>query len=153
MNFFIHAIGFMRKNQPEEILVRDYLSKIKGRAEIREYEERKNLPIPWLKKNEAALLLKDLPEKVFVVALDEHGKQMDSVEFADLVQKVQNMGISKMAFLIGGAFGHGEEVKKRADILLSLGKMTFPHFLARAVLSEQLYRAQTILDGHPYHKE
>ena len=72
----------------------------------------------------------------------------------DLAQKLENWrlnGVSKICFLIGGADGHTDEVRKRADLILSFGKLTFPHMLIRAVLAEQIYRAQTILNGHPYH--
>lgn len=88
----------------------------------------------------------------YVIAMDEKGKQMDSQEFASLLSKLESMGTSKLYFLIGGADGHEPETLKKANLTLSLGKMTLPHKMARLLLIEQIYRAFTINSGHPYHK-
>jgi len=77
---------------------------------------------------------------------------MDSVGFADRLKGWRDAGIGDVAFLIGGADGHGSEVRKRADLLLSFGPMTWPHLMVRGMLAEQLYRASTIIAGHPYHR-
>ena len=106
-----------------------------------------------LKNAEADLLLSDVPEKAKVVVLDEHGDTLSSREFAKKLGTWQVQGTNTIAFLIGGADGHGQKVKQRADLMLSFGRMTLPHFLMRVVLTEQIYRAQTILDGHPYHRD
>ncbi|HUS20020.1 MAG TPA: 23S rRNA (pseudouridine(1915)-N(3))-methyltransferase RlmH [Terriglobales bacterium] len=86
-----------------------------------------------------------------LVLLDSRGKQMSSEEFAAFLDKHQQMGTQHLWFAVGGADGFGEEARKAAAAQLSLGKMTLPHELARVVLLEQLYRAFTILKGHPYH--
>ena len=104
------------------------------------------------KIREGELLLAAVPERALVVALDERGKHVSSADFAKLIGKWGSSG-STIAFLIGGADGHGDAVRARADHLLALGTMTWPHLLVRAMLCEQLYRAQQILAGHPYHRE
>ncbi len=88
----------------------------------------------------------------YVIALDETGRHLDSVAFAALIRQQRDAGCAAMTFLLGGADGHGPEVRARANVMLSLGAMTLPHGLARVVLAEQLYRAATILSGHPYHR-
>ena len=86
-----------------------------------------------------------------LVLLDSRGKQMSSEEFATFLDKHQQMGTQQLWFAVGGADGFSDEARKAAATQLSLGKMTLPHELARVVLLEQLYRAFTILKGHPYH--
>jgi 23S rRNA (pseudouridine1915-N3)-methyltransferase len=86
------------------------------------------------------------------VLLDEHGKQMSSEEFAALLGRWRDDGVREARFLIGAADGHGEEVRAKADLLLGFGAMTWPHLMVRAMLAEQLWRATSILAGHPYHR-
>jgi 23S rRNA (pseudouridine1915-N3)-methyltransferase len=87
-----------------------------------------------------------------VVALDERGKSLDSSAFATLLGRWQDEGLGDLAFVIGGAEGLSPAVLERADLALSFGQMTWPHLLVRVLLAEQLFRAQCILDGHPYHR-
>lgn len=87
------------------------------------------------------------------VLLDERGSALDSRGFAELLGRWRDDGARRAAFLIGGADGHGAEARAAADATLSLGVMTWPHALARVMLAEQIYRAQTILLGHPYHRD
>ena len=101
---------------------------------------------------EAAALLKGLPQGAFVAALDGRGKALTSEAFAARIADVRDRGTQVMAFLIGGPEGLGAPVLARADMTLSLGPMTWPHLLARAMLGEQLWRAASILSGHPYHR-
>ena len=86
-----------------------------------------------------------------LVLLDSRGKQLSSEEFAEFIRDRRDRGSQELILAIGPANGWSDETRKRADVLLSLGKMTLPHELARVVLAEQLYRAFTILAGHPYH--
>jgi 23S rRNA (pseudouridine1915-N3)-methyltransferase len=102
--------------------------------------------------DEAKALLSALPPDAYTVALDERGKSMTSPEFAELLKKQRESGKAQMIFLIGGADGLSETVRRRADLLLSFGAMTLPHQMIRVLLLEQLYRAATILQGHPYHR-
>lgn len=101
---------------------------------------------------EAAALLARVPERATVIALDEGGRQLSSEDFAALLADWRDSGVPRACFLIGGPDGHGAAVTGRADLSLSLGRLTLPHGLARIVLAEQLYRAATILAGHPYHR-
>ena len=86
------------------------------------------------------------------VLLDERGTQLSSEEFAALLGRWRDEGMREARFLIGAADGHGDEARSRADLLLAFGAMTWPHLLARAMLAEQLWRATSILAGHPYHR-
>ena len=86
------------------------------------------------------------------VLLDEHGRQMTSEEFAALLSRWRDEGVREARFHIGAADGHGEQARAQADLLLAFGAMTWPHLLARAMLAEQLWRATSILAGHPYHR-
>lgn len=95
---------------------------------------------------------KKLDLNSFKVALCVEGLELSSEEFARRICKVQNLGFSKVSFLIGGAFGLSELVKKASNVKLSLSRMTLPHGLARLFLVEQIYRAMTILNGGSYHK-
>ncbi len=100
---------------------------------------------------EAGSLLFSLPDNAFVVALDETGKNLSSEDFAKRIEKESESGRA-IVFFVGGSWGLAEEVRKRADLVLSFGKETLPHILARIVLLEQLYRAETIIKGKTYHK-
>jgi 23S rRNA (pseudouridine1915-N3)-methyltransferase len=104
------------------------------------------------KAEEAARLLKAAAPAGARVVLDEGGKALASEAFAKWLAQTRDGGCKGLAFLIGGPDGHGPEVAQGATLKLSLGAMTLPHGLARAVLIEQLYRATTILSGHPYHR-
>lgn len=87
-----------------------------------------------------------------IVMLDERGKQLSSEEFAALLGRWRDDGVRETRFLIGPADGHDPEERARADLLLAFGAATWPHLLARAMLMEQLFRATSILAGHPYHR-
>jgi 23S rRNA (pseudouridine1915-N3)-methyltransferase len=102
--------------------------------------------------DEAQKLLKATAEADLRIALDEHGKQLTSQAFSADLGRRRDGGVRSLAFLVGGADGHHETVRSAAALTLSLGPMTLPHGLARIVLVEQLYRAVTILAGHPYHR-
>jgi len=104
------------------------------------------------KEDEAKRLLAKLPNEARIIALDERGKNPTSELFARLLERHRDEGCTELAFLIGGADGHGEAVLSGAHETMSLGAMTLPHGLARVVLQEQLYRAATIIAGHPYHR-
>jgi len=104
------------------------------------------------KADEGRRVLKSFGADAHLVVLDETGSLMTSETFAQDLRTRTLAGLSELVFAIGGADGHGDEVRARANSLLSLGRMTLPHGLARVVLAEQLYRAATILTGHPYHR-
>ncbi|PTM96103.1 23S rRNA (pseudouridine(1915)-N(3))-methyltransferase RlmH [Mycoplana dimorpha] len=104
------------------------------------------------KREEAALLDKSLPADTVLVLLDERGKALGSEDFAELIGRWRDGGKRDVTIAIGGADGLDPALHARADAVLNLGKMTWPHQLVRILIAEQLYRATTILSGHPYHR-
>jgi 23S rRNA (pseudouridine1915-N3)-methyltransferase len=123
-----------------------------GRVSLSEVEERRNLAPEALKAREAERLLAAVPAGALIVALDETGRTMTTAAFARWLAERRDGGVQDLAFLIGGAEGLAKEIVERADLVLSLGPMTWPHLLVRGLLMEQLYRAQCIWSGHPYHR-
>lgn len=152
MRLTLAAVGRARPG-PETDLFRQYARRLTPALTLREVEERRPLPTDRLKAREAELLLGCVPAGAVAVALDEHGRQLESRAFAARLQGWRDGGAPELVLLIGGADGHGAAVRERADLLLSLGAMTWPHMLVRALVAEQLYRAQAILAGHPYHRD
>jgi 23S rRNA (pseudouridine1915-N3)-methyltransferase len=104
-----------------------------------------------LKKQEGETILEWLDKDDYVILLDERGKQLSSPELANFLQQKANESIKKLIFLIGGVYGVDESVFKRANYTWSLSKLVFPHMLVRLILTEQLYRACTILKNEKYH--
>lgn len=151
MRVLLAAVG-KAKPGPELDLFHQYCRRLTPPPVIREVEEKRPLASAQLKLREAELLLGTVPAGAMVVALDERGRDMTSPDFAEKIRGWRDGGIGDIAFLIGGADGHGDAVRERADLLLCLGRMTWPHMLVRALLAEQLWRAQAILSGHPYHR-
>ena len=101
---------------------------------------------------EAQDIMKAIPNDAYVVAMCVEGKQMPSEGMAELIAARENSGKPRLCFVIGGSFGLADSVKARADMKLSMSKMTFPHHLARVMLIEQLYRGFKINEGSRYHK-
>jgi 23S rRNA (pseudouridine1915-N3)-methyltransferase len=130
-----------------------YAGRIVPPPAIVELEAKHRLPPAQLKAREAELILEALPPGATLVALDARGAAWSSREFADHLSDWRDRSITDLAFAIGGAEGLGAVVFDRAQATLSLGPMTWPHLLVRGMLLEQLYRAQQILAGHPYHRE
>ena len=149
MKIRIIAVGKIKKSPEKELI--DYYSKIsKWATEIIEVEV-KNFSNPEHRRElEAAEILKHT-EGHTLFPLEERGKQLDSIEFAALIQKELDSG-RVPCFIIGGADGLHTKVTSIAKNIISFGKMTMPHMLVRAVLAEQIYRAGTIISNHPYHK-
>jgi 23S rRNA (pseudouridine1915-N3)-methyltransferase len=137
---------------PERDLYEHYAGRIRWSLTLRELEEKKKLPPAELIRREGELLLDAVPDKSVLVALDRRGKVLDSEAFARRLERWRDDGMADIAFLIGGADGHGEPLLAKASLVLSFGAMTWPHLLARAMLAEQIYRAQQLLAGHPYHR-
>ena len=146
MKILILAIGKMKKNAPEALIIAEYAKRLSWTLEIKEKDNASQA-------EEAAFLLGSVPDGAKVVVLDERGENMSSSELAKRIGNWQAHGASCICFLIGGADGHLPEVRERADLVLSFGKLTLPHLLMRAVLAEQIYRVESILKGHPYHRE
>lgn len=151
MKNHILAIGKLRGVEAE--WCEEYGKRLHGEVKVREMAAPKSLPQAETQKVEADLLLKAIPAKGFVVLLDEHGKDMTSRDFSALLTKWQDQGVSDLVFVIGGADGVTADVKNRANFTLGFGRLTWPHRLVRVMLLEQLYRAQQIKSGHPYHRD
>ena len=98
-------------------------------------------------------VLAKLDSHAFIFVMDERGKSIASVPFAHKLEDIAADDVNRIQFVIGGADGLSEVIRKKADFLLSFGAQTWPHMLARIMLAEQIYRAQQILAGHPYHRE
>jgi 23S rRNA (pseudouridine1915-N3)-methyltransferase len=143
------AVGRLRDGPEAELFAR-YNARLRPGFTLVELQEGRGAPIE-VKRREGAAMLAALPENAFVVALDLGGEMPDSVRFAAMLDRW--LGTSRrVCFLIGGAEGLDLPILSRADAKLSLGTMTWPHFLARAMLAEQVYRARSIVAGHPYHR-
>jgi 23S rRNA (pseudouridine1915-N3)-methyltransferase len=143
------AIGRLRGG-PESELFGRYNARLRPPLTVVELPEERGTPL-IVKRKEAAALKAAVPRGAFAVALDLGGDPLGSEAFAGRLG--QWSGLSRpVCFLIGGAEGLDASVIRRADHVLSLGAMTWPHFLVRAMLAEQLYRAQAIARGHPYHR-
>ena len=151
MRIAIVAVGKARVS-PERDLYRHYAARISWPLTLIEVEEKKRLPPPALKEAEGRLLLAAVPARATVWALDGGGRTLDSEALASAIGRLRDGGTGDLALLIGGADGLSDEVLRRANFTLSLGAMTWPHMLVRGMLGEQLYRAQQILAGHPYHR-
>ena len=106
-----------------------------------------------IKKAEAATILKALSAKDILILLDETGKMISSPGLAKLIQQNANQSAQRIVFLIGGAYGVDDDIKSRANFTWSLSELVFPHMLVRLILSEQLYRACSILANEKYHHE
>lgn len=121
--------------------------------EIPDVKNARNLTPDLLKKEEAKLFLNQIENTDLVVLLDEKGKQFTSREFAQKLDSYQNNSIKKICFLVGGAYGFSEEMYQRANEKISISKMTFTHQMIRLFFVEQIYRADQILQGKPYHND
>jgi 23S rRNA (pseudouridine1915-N3)-methyltransferase len=153
MRVTLIAIGRLRAGPLAEAFA-DYVGRLKAgrwKLELVELEERRKVEGAELMAREATLLLDAIPRGAFAIALDPRGKAATSELFAAQLGQLRDAA-RDVAFLIGGADGFDERVRKSADRLLSLGVMTWPHMLVRVMLAEQLFRAQSILSGHPYHR-
>lgn len=151
MRILLAAVGRARKG-PARDLFDDYVRRLNWPLTLREVEARRPLAAAARKRREAELLLAAVPEGACAVALDESGRTLSSAGLADRLAAWQQEGRGDVAFLIGGPDGLHPSVLERAELVLSLGPMTWPHLLVRVMLAEQLYRAQSILAGHPYHR-
>ena len=122
-------------------------------VEIPDVKNAKNLSPDLLKKEEAKLFLNQTENSDFVVLLDEKGKQFTSREFAAKIENWMNSSVKKVSFFIGGAYGFSDEIYERANEKMSLSKMTLTHQMIRLFFVEQIYRADQILQGKPYHND
>lgn len=125
---------------PEAELVERYVKRIVWPMKVTELPDRGGQPAP-------------LPANSVAVLMDERGSALSSMDLARKLEAWRDGGKREARFVIGAADGHGDEERRKADLLLSFGPATWPHLLARAMLAEQLFRATSILANHPYHRE
>ncbi|MCP4329485.1 MAG: 23S rRNA (pseudouridine(1915)-N(3))-methyltransferase RlmH [Alphaproteobacteria bacterium] len=152
MRILITAVGRLRSG-PEKTLYEHYIGRLTWTVTAREVEDRRGGTSKARRQRECGLLLAALPEAAITVALDETGQALTSSAFAQRIGQWRDNGQRDIAFAVGGADGLDDRIRRRADLVLSFGKATWPHLLVRALLAEQLYRAQQILANHPYHRD
>lgn len=159
MRLVVIAVGRLKKGPERDLAARfeDRIAKA-GRAigcrpvEIVEIDESRAREAADRVKQECKIILGALPARAATIVFDERGEAWSSDAFAKRLGRFRDEGREALAFVIGGPDGVAEAMRQRADSVVSFGKMTFPHQLVRIMLLEQLYRAITILSGHPYHR-
>ncbi|MCF6320311.1 MAG: 23S rRNA (pseudouridine(1915)-N(3))-methyltransferase RlmH [Rhizobiaceae bacterium] len=160
MKIKIAAIGKLKAG-PEQELFSRYLKRSRnsgvqvGISEIsvQEYSESKAASVSQRKQQEANLLISNPGNGSVLVAFDENGRDLTSAQFSQYLAKERDDGVNEMVMVVGGADGLGDELLKSASTTIRLGAMTWPHQIVRILLAEQIYRAITILSGHPYHRQ
>jgi 23S rRNA (pseudouridine1915-N3)-methyltransferase len=160
MRIQLFAVGRM-KSGPERELADRYFDRFAKVAPplglefggVSEIPESRARDADRRKREEAAKLAESLSSGSLLILLDERGKSLSSSDFAVLIAKHRDSGARGMTFAIGGADGHAEESRQKAQMVISFGAVTFPHQIMRMLIAEQLYRAATIISGHPYHRE
>jgi 23S rRNA (pseudouridine1915-N3)-methyltransferase len=151
MRIVVAAVGRWKRD-PTRALFDAYRQRCRWPIELKEVVARKGGDAPDVQADESAQLLAAVPDGAPLIALDARGRALTSGAFADWLAARRDDGDRTIAAAIGGADGLTDAVRQRADLTLALGAMTWPHMLVRVMLAEQLYRAQCILDGHPYHR-
>jgi 23S rRNA (pseudouridine1915-N3)-methyltransferase len=145
------AVGRLKAG-PERDLIDGYAKRLKGRFEIVEIDDRRTAGASDGKRREAEAIRTRIPDGAVVVALDETGRAPTSDDLARKLAAWRDSGRAAVVFVIGGADGLDEGFRASCDAVIAFGPMTWPHKLVRVMLVEQLYRAESILDGHPYHR-
>lgn len=152
------AIGKLKKAEPEQAMALDYLERAQtiGRkvgvspVKLSEIDCKTKDPNPNL---EAAAINERISNSDFLILLDENGENIGSRELANRIEKLKDAGTKRIIFAIGGADGHGDQIKARANLLLCFGKTTWPHKLCRTMAAEQIYRTLGIITNSPYHRD
>src|SRR3954454_14675421 len=159
MRLVVVSIGRLKQG-PEQELAERYRERFEetGRKlgfrclEIHEIPESRARDTATRVNEEAAAISAQIPEKSVLVALDERGDSIDSLGFARQLGRWRDQSVGNTFFLIGGADGLSPDLRRKAKLKLAFGAATWPHQIVRVMLLEQLYRAATILAGHPYHR-
>ena len=149
MKYIISTIGKIRNND-EDLITRKYLKRIRN-IELKQYEIKTKNKEKKIEE-EADKLINSTPKNGKLILLDEEGENISSSDLAKLILNWNNSNITSVNFAIGGAFGNGIKIKRTADKIIALGKLTWPHQMVKMMISEQIYRIETIINGHPYHK-
>ncbi len=159
MQVVLLAVGRMKRG-PERDLLDRYLDRARtlgrtigiGDVTVREVAESRARDAAERKRDEARALLAEVSPPTRLVVLDERGTSLSSRAFADMLRTYRDGAVSRLAVVVGGADGFADEVRARADACVSYGSATFPHQIVRLLAAEQIYRALTIITGHPYHR-
>ena len=149
MQYIISTIG-KAKNSDEDIITHKYLKRIKN-VELKQFEVKNKNP-KKKRDNEALKLINATPTNGKLILLDEKGENLSSNDLAKIILNWRDNNITNINFAIGGAFGNGEKIKKTADRVIAFGQLTWPHQMVKMMIAEQIYRIETIIQGHPYHK-
>ena len=149
MKYIISTIGKIRNND-EDLITRKYLKRIRS-IELKQYEVKTKNKEKRIEE-EADKLINSTPKDGKLILLDEEGENISSSDLAKLILNWNNSNITSVNFAIGGAFGNGVKIKRTADKIIALGRLTWPHQMVKMMISEQIYRIETIIHGHPYHK-
>ncbi len=154
MKITILAIGSFEGSQYQKIF-NDFAKRLKWNISLKEMLPKNsgNFSKPQIKENEADLILKAIKPNSKLIALDEKGKQFSSQNFAKIISDFALNGNSDLTFIIGGAEGLHQKIIDKCSLVISLGLTTFPHMMVRIILIEQIYRAYSIINNHPYHRE
>lgn len=154
MSASVIAIGKMRF-APYRAAADEYLKRLKHYVNIQEIELKSEaspkLNEMQIRERESRQMMELVAPSTYLFVLDERGKLMNSVQFSEVIGRLMAQS-QDMAFVIGGAYGHHECLRQRANMVFGLSPLTFPHELARVLVYEQIYRAMTILKNEPYHK-
>ena len=145
MHITIAAIGKL-KDLALKSLYDEYYKRLEWKITLHEFEAKAS------PEQESSCLLGAIPSSTFLITLDEKGENLTSEEFSTCLQDIQLYHQGKLGLIIGGADGLSKETKDKSQKSISFGRMTWPHLFVRIMLMEQLYRAQQILKGHPYHR-
>jgi 23S rRNA (pseudouridine1915-N3)-methyltransferase len=159
MQLAVHAVGRMKAG-PEQELAARYFDRFARSGPsvglefsgIAEIAEGRSQAIDERRRDEAERLRAGMAKGAAVVLLDERGKNLSSQDFASRIARLRDAGRKSLAFVIGGPDGLDQSLRGEAELLVCFGQLTWPHQLVRVMLAEQLYRAVTILSGHPYHR-
>ena len=149
VRYIISTIG-KAKNSAEDMITHKYLKRIKN-IELKQYEVKTNNPEKKLEE-EALKLINTTPKNGKLILLDEKGQNLSSTDLAKIILNWRDNNVTDINFAIGGAFGNGEKIKNTADKIIAFGKLTWPHQMVKMMVAEQIYRIETIIQGHPYHK-
>ena len=149
MKYRISTIGKIKTND-EDLITNKYIKRIKN-IELKQYEVKAKNKEKKINE-EAEKLINSTPKNGKLILLDEEGENISSADLAKLILNWSNNNITIVNFAIGGAFGNGIKIKNSADKIIALGKLTWPHQMVKMMVAEQIYRIETIIRGHPYHK-
>lgn len=156
MRLLVTAVGRLR-DSPEAALTADYLARAAASGRSLGFKSADLIEVegkpPGDARAEAAALFKATPDGAKTILLDERGAEWTSRQLAERLARWRDDGVTHACFWIGGADGVSQSVKDQADEKLALGRQTWPHRLVRVMISEQIYRAVTILSGNPYHRD